>query len=449
MRTGNFCFIALLFFSFTGQAQSVKHVNLTQRVIDDNYTKSQAVVPIFKYVADSIEEFTRFGLEDDKPLKKFKIKLPDMSGCMDTAYGYLYFGAILREVNPGYRMVLVGNYRRRYMKKALVFIDHNDNLDLSDDGPPDTLFGSDTHLDVIMRNAAAPEGKYIVRLSYFEFGQNAAYKLMLNEHYRKHSGSKIFTNADFCFREQRLNVIAGDYNDGLDSFRFAVQDANCNGLYNDAGVDKIYIVPYRTYKVTDKPQTLLDEKNALKTTFEWNLKQYKLTALDAAGRFVEFARNEGGKLKYALNEGKKVPKITFQSSDGKKLKEEKLRRYRGQWVYLYFWNSNSPGLNEDTATLRKIQNFYCNKVTIIAMNYGDNVVGLNRFINFSSPNWKNALSSREINELFFIKQMPAGFLLRRGNRLVEQNFTPQELLSKLESGKSLRKVYRKEKKQAK
>ncbi len=165
MKVSNFfILIAALVLPSIGYAQDTLRVNLNYRVKDDVYEKTQAVVPVFKYTGDSIEEFTRFGVEQKKVPQKFRLTLPDMKGCMDTAYGYLYFSGTTRPVNQGYRLMVIGNYRRR-QPPAIIYTDKNDNFDLSDDGPPDTLTHDMYYLDLVLRNSEVPEGKYIVRLS--------------------------------------------------------------------------------------------------------------------------------------------------------------------------------------------------------------------------------------------------------------------------------------------
>ncbi len=97
-------------------------------------------------------------------------------------------------------------------------------------------------------------------------------------------------------------------------------------------------------------------------------------------------------------------------------------------------------MQADTTILRTIQNQYAGKVTIIALNYGDNISGLERFVKFSGTNWINGLSTLDINRLYHIQQMPIGFVLKTRNRLVKSKVTPEELLNQLKTGQKLKKV---------
>jgi hypothetical protein len=271
-------------FSFAQDKKVVK-IPLDSLVQDDQFLKSMAIVPVYKFTGNAIEPYTMFGIDPPKNQKDLMVKkMPDMQGMHDTAFSFLYFSGADNEWNQGYLLVMLGNYRRS-IRTIYFFVDRNNNLDFTDDGPPDSLGIKDWDLEIHLKNLTFPEGRYTAKLTRLEYGENVVYKNMLTEHYKKHSGKKEFTDINYCFREQRYNTRAADYVSGIDSFRIALKDLNTNGLFNEPCVDKIYVGPHGK-TVAIEPMFYI-VPNIKATTFEWNKRKYLVNYVAASGNSIE------------------------------------------------------------------------------------------------------------------------------------------------------------------
>ena len=406
--------------------EDIIHIELTERAFDDKFEKSQAIVPLFEYEKDEIEEYTLISEFEKKELKHFKVTLPDMEGTIDTAYSFLFFGASVNEPNKGYALMIVGNYRRG-TRPALLYVDKNLNYDLSDDGPPDTMRYTDEYVDITLTNPTLPEATYITRLSRFPIGKNEAYKKLLGDHYQKNSGKKKFTSVNFSFREQRINVISGTYNQGNDSFSIALKDNNCNGIYNEEGTDLLYIAPYDDTLFTRNALELNYGKKE-PTTFEWNGKKYLIHAIDKAGKYIELKVDKDAELINQLKTCKKIPKFKFVTPDNRVYSIKDFKKDKKP-IYLFIYSKHDPSFKEDMATIRQLDAKYKEQLTVICLNYGETPKEVWGSIYFDNLTWLVGLSNANINNLLFIEETPTGLLLTHKRRLCKSGVKPQELLA--------------------
>jgi hypothetical protein len=130
-------FIAGLLFSCIVFGQQTFRINLNPKVEDDKLKKTQAIIPVYKFTGMSIEPYTNFGAETKKNTSWINLKkMPDMTGCYDTAYSFIYFSGADNDENSGYLLALIGNYSRTIRQTVHFYIDKNNNLDFTDDGLP-------------------------------------------------------------------------------------------------------------------------------------------------------------------------------------------------------------------------------------------------------------------------------------------------------------------------
>lgn len=409
-------------------AQDLTTLNLNGQGKDRYFETSKLIAPVFKLQNDSIESYEGFGISSEKPLERFKVVLPEFNAINDTGYTYLFSEVTNNSMN-GYTAVLVANYGRRNLP-AVIYVDRNNNFDFTDDGAPDTFHLKLPYLDVDLSHPEIPERKVTFRLSRFDFTKDFVFKRMANDLIREHCGTKHYVGTDFSFREQRFNIRTADCVVGADSFQVALQDMNYNGLYNEAGIDRILLNAYGSELVgTDYPFPI--EVLEGKTYFERSFKSYKLLHIDEYGRSLQFRYDSTTVAKRQLKEGKKVPKITFTDASGKK---QKLRWYRKKPVYLYFWNREQEGFEEDTAALRVIQEKYGSAIKIISLNYGDNPKRLPSYVEANQVLYLTGTATKAIIQTYQLETIPFGFLLKKRLRLHKKGLRPPEVLRMLENG---------------
>jgi len=418
-RSYTFIFVFLSGLAF---AQQQMRVNLISKVEDDKLKKTQAIIPVYKYVKSEIEPYSNFGTVESKKIKWINIKrLPDLSNCKDTGYSFIYFSGADNTENTGYILTIIGNYNRS-RQTVHFYVDKNNNLDFSDDGPPLLMPFHQDSINVNLSNPQMAGSDYQVKFSRLVFGKNLTYKEMLNEHYQKRSGNKIFTKINNCYREQRYNLCSGNFKNETDSFTISVKDNNVNALYNDDGLDKIYIGPYKQPVVSEDPIEYTSGKR--KSKFEWNEKEFLIENIDPLGRWIEISENKHSTSAKKLKTGRRVPKFSFMTEMNQKYS---IKNFKRKHVYLYFWNDDLACLAEDTIYLRKLQVEFGNKLQVIGMNYGDEPKSMRFFQQYYSIPWLIGMSNKEINKKFYVENLPKAYWLKKRRKLKERNLSPKEM----------------------
>lgn len=409
-----------LFIGFLAQSQVIK-VDCEKRVKDDFFDKSQSIIPVYRYVGKEIEPYTKFGLEIDatKPWYTIK-KLPPMSRTRDTGYTYIYFSGADNEINQGYVLTLVGNYRRS-RRTVFFFVDRNNDFDFTNDGPPDSLTFMEQTKEIELENVNAPGATYAIKLSRFKYGENVRYKNMLGKHYRNHSGQKRFTDINYCYREQRYNVVAAHYKSETDSFTIGIKDVNVNGIYNESCVDKLYLGPYKDQIKVDK---LFDMTPTIsKIGFEWNGKKYRFKSIESTGKYIEIVEDKNAKLANKLEIGKKTPNFEYFNILSRK---HELKEYQKKPIYLFFWDKESL-VDEDRTYLNKLHKEFAEELKLVTLNHGDAPKQVRIMYYYDRIEWPVGYSNSEIGEDYFLEDVSRGYYLGKRRKLLNDNISPKEI----------------------
>ncbi len=395
--------------------------------MDDRFGRSMMVAPCF-YYSNPVESCQNFGNEQ-APLLKTRVRLPDNMGAMkDTAYGYIFYGAAENPFSPGYMMFLTGNNRRLELPHP-IWLDRNNNLDFSDDGPPDTSVFYKRYLDLFIPGIQPGQGDYVVRLSRFPVDSFFNFKNMVNTFYGAARGTKRFADANHSFREQRLNILAADIRfhspEGFtDSFRIGLKDVNCNGYYNEAGVDELLIG--RFGETFTSEQAKLIERNE-DMFIEWELRRYRITNIASNGKTLQLIQLPQSAYEQSLKPGKKLPRFRY-IVPGDKQKKQTIRAYRGKPLYLYIWNSNKTQFTHDSAALNQLLRQYDNDIRVLCLNYGDSPKWIAKFNQYYNTEWLLGFSSSKINDKIKIQYIPWGIYIDRRQRVVLPLVHPPAML---------------------
>ncbi len=406
-------------------AQTIK-IEMEKKVQDDFFDKSQSILPIYKYTGTSIEPYSKFGLEIDKTKPWYTIKkMPDMEGVRDTGYTYIYFAGADNAESQGYLLTLVGNYRRS-RRTVYFYIDRNNDFDFTNDGLPDSITVRDEDFEIELENSTIPGATYAIKLSRFKYGENVRYKNLLTEHYKTHSGSKIFTDINYCYREQRYNSVAGHYKSGTDSFTVGIKDMNVNGVYNESCGDQLYVGPYKSQIVSDELFNIVP--NISNTAFEWNGKKYKVESIETTGSYIVIKEDANAQLSNKLEIGKKTPNFSYVNVLNKK---HELKEYRKREIFIYFWDKETLS-SEDTTYLNKLHSEFP-ELKILALNYGDEPKQVKIIYFYDRVKYPMGYANSEIASKYFLEDVSRGYYLGKRCKLKDDNITPKEMYELLAS----------------
>ncbi len=412
--------VTFTFLTIYSSAQTVR-IEAEKLVQDDQFQKTQSIIPIYRYTSDSIEPFSKFGLDIDSTLPWYKIKaLPDMANSRDTGYSYIYFAGADNEVSKGYLLTLIGNYRRS-RRTIYFFIDRNNDFDFTNDGPPDSMTYFEHDKVIVLENSQIPEAKYAIKLTRFKYGENVAYKNLLSKHYRSHSGKKEFTDINYCFREQRFNCIAAHYKSEKDSFTIGIKDMNVNGIYNESCIDMLYVGPY---KEEIKAKDLFDLTPTInKNAFEWNGKKYRFESIETTGAFIEITEDNNATLTNKLEVGKKTPNFEYFNVLNVK---HQLKEYKRKEVYLFFWDKDNLS-EEDTLYLGKLNREFSETLKLITLNHGDEPKQVRIIYYYDKIQWPVGYSNSEIGNMYFLEDVNRGYYLGKRRKLKNDKISPKEM----------------------
>lgn len=413
--------IVLCVYSLSLSAQT-DTVRLTTYAFSQKDAKQKYYIPSFKFKSTTLSEFTSFGVRLKTKPKKFSVIMPDLQNCTDTAYAFVYSGA-LNEGKGGYYTMIIGNYRRKAFKDAYLVIDRNNNHDLRDDRV-DTFYFRESKKTIDVNVSA--DADYKIVMERFGFFDMIPYKKMLDEYYKAYTADSNYTGADYGFVEKRLHMKKGKVLLGNDSVQIALRDVNDNGKYNDAG-DRILLL--------NNTDTAFDDERffeiaANETIFEWGGRVYRVNYIDPRGNALVFSPASDKSVSKQLKQGKKIPKFVYHSWDGKT--SYKVKKLRRKSLYIYFFNSELPEFVRDSMYLNNIQIEYGDKINVLALSYNEYYRNLQVLMQFDKPTWRLGMVSASVIRQFYVEKLPKGIYCRKRLRLEKENISPKEMYEYLE-----------------
>lgn len=438
---------ALLAFGLFSQflfGQNLK-INLDNRAKDDQYSKLILLVNFYELYGDTIAN--PIDVASSKPMDAFTLKkinkptVPAGVAASKWCYGYLYNLNSVSEFNPKYTLVL-------YINPVLtaypgyIWVDKNNNLDLTDDGEPHKITNDSS---VLVKLDNRPNGYQVAleRLPNPFAGPKSDFFYTLyrsNDNFldtfRKTCRYRHFIPTMYGLRERRLNLVGGNWSNGRDSFMIGIKDNNYNGLYNDKERDAILI---------GNPNSSLDNLQAVKLDdkgkayIEWNNCAYTINNIDPEGFFIELNRDSTAKLRNSLNVGAKLPRFKYTVS-AKKESRKSIRRQRGHMTYIYIWRPGLPQFESDSADLRKLASIQDKEFVVLGLNNGSS----SRYVLSYNKLWGNTMkhgfSSNKINKKLKVKKIPTGILVDKRQRIIAVGISPEEAKTLVEQRKKKKKA---------
>jgi hypothetical protein len=419
------CLILSLFLSRVYAQPDLFITNTPNHTSELKETKMLNPIAFFEVEGDTIYSY---DFENLKPSKPIHVKLPMHH--QTYAYGYIYFNGVPNPHSQGMMNLLLCDYKSN---KPILYIDQNNNGDFTDDDKPINMprvYSLKDTVDIFLSRLDNTEGRIVIKLSRMGFYNKASYRDMLNEYYHTFYPNRKFIGIDYCLREQRLLIKWGILQTPSDSFKIALLDANSNGIYNEAGIDKFITInltdsffdasnELQTYTIPNKKEKLYFDKNGI---------SYLVLSIDEFGRHATI-RSENELQSKGIEPGKKAPNIMFYDWEGKKYK---LKKFRKKQVFIYLSSQGSKDFASDTATLRIIADKFEKKIHVIGFVDVAKSYELRIFGTYANLNWIAAFKDKYLIRDLQLKGIPCSLLLDKKNRVIQYNMTPKLLLELLE-----------------
>lgn len=398
-------FLSILPLSLLGQTK----LALDNFSKDQKFDKSLIAAPIWR-LRGSVINIDKDYVGETPTTQNVNIKLPDMTGCLDSAYMFLDFNGVAGIYNKSYVAIIIANASLRQPMK--IWVDYNKNLDFTDDGNPVTVDLHFKYIELTFANEKDSNGKIIYRLSRFDFNNNnAKYPILLRDYYTKtFPERKLVWMVDIGFRLQIFKARTTDFIWEKDSFTVGLFDGNLNGIYNEPEEDMLVIGDYKYGYISSEDEGGAAEISSSENYIIHNGIRYTVKNIAASGRSIELIYNSSTGNENSLKVGTKLAKFKYKAADQNTRLIGKLR-WRKKSIIYFFNFENEDQLKSDTAILAKLVREKHYKV--VCLYYGKTPQRVKNFAFNTKGLFTVGYSKKEINHKVPIDRIPTAVVLGR------------------------------------
>ncbi len=230
------------------------------------------------------------------------------------------------------------------------------------------------------------------------------------------------------------NAKAGDYIEDGNSFRLILIDVNKNNVYNEKGIDELYLdgkgvdysnISYGYFKSSLKENLLINAGGII----------YELSEFADNGESLEISKiTTNLPEKVDINFPSRIPSMEVSLMTGEKIRlTEKIGE---KYIYLEFWYSGCAGCLQRIPNVNELSEKYQDKLLIYGVNSIDDGTYARKIIkdkNFLNPS--NHIIGSESSNLMGLYQKvmihPRGFLYNAKGELMNIHIMPEQLESVL------------------
>lgn len=394
---------------------------LNVRAEDAQYNKLIMVVPVFGIRNDSVSNpLDVSSAKAGDEVLWYKTKLPNMNANFRWGFAWLFDGSSNSKEAKSYTLLAIENPGWTAFPSK-IWIDRNHNFDFTDDGGYDSI---SLNKGTILKLGDAAENGYQVFVEHFPSAKFSSFEIMNDKAVGQLKGNRYFMGTSASLRERRLNVIASNWTNGSDSFCIGIKDVNCNGRYDDEGIDVAMITSYNG--VFDNLQGIkLNNKG--EAYLEWHNASYQIVGVSKDKKQLHVIRDTASRLLYSLNVGDKIPKFKYCTSSLHP-KHVRVRKLKGKYTYIYVWRDGNPEFEKDSAAWHALGRLERADFQVLGLNYGAS----GRFVFQYNRHFETSIiqgfSSNDVNKVLKIKKIPTGILVDRKMRIVAVDLAPSEVL---------------------
>lgn len=403
---------------------------LSGRGIDAEYTKTMMMANVFEFRGDSVSNPLDFASAKTTDAVKWKkVMAPAMSKSYRKGFTWVFSAVKTDDFSANHTLLLIENPGWTAYN-TLIWTDRNHNYDLTDDGEPDTI---KPHSNAIVAIDNKPNG-FKIMLEHFPASQFRQFAIMNDKALYQLQGNRLFAGTENSFRIRRMNVLYGTWQAGSKSVAICVKDVNCNGIYGDDGVDEAM--------VSDDGISFQNLQACIvkhgKAYLEWNNAAFFIDKIHSDGAFIQFRYDTGVALKYILNKGQKLPRFRYAEPTAKnKTQKKRIRKFKGEMLYLYVWHDQAPEYIQDSAALHALGRIEGSGIKILMLNYGASSQYLHRYSKKYETNIHQGFSSNKINGKLKVRKIPTGILINKKQRIINVAVSPAEVIDYVRESKNV------------
>lgn len=395
-----------------GVRETVITVNLKQQQIG---TPGRGITRLFQLGPDD-DTMTVLG-------KEHRFIRPQSLQSKELGFFRIYFvgrkGAVQNAI-----MVLVSEFDS---DRPEFFVDHNNNLDFSDDPRTDAFKGKAKYPVITVQGDD--------RLSEFSLQlmpvrTDSELTKENKARYRKVFGSNQgegvqLADFDCWYFNQRLNNKTGQVQLGKHSVMLAAHDYDCDGLYN-GDRDRLLIGPGDAKTVSDRfaDGAVLAKAGEI---FMAGKVPFEIVEVSPTGAFVRVRRTD--KQPNRLFVGDQLPNMDIKMFSGESKKLRSLL-VPNKYLLLDFWGHwCAPCLHEIPRTI-EFQKRWKEKIHLVGVHYGEHDVA-RKIVKEKGVKWDQAEFNDELKKQLFIDGWPTYVLIAPDGTILSFKTTLKALESRL------------------
>lgn len=245
--------------------------------------------------------------------------------------------------------------------------------------------------------------------------------------------SKAEAGKKAVYKATQLGI--GDYQDSTASFSIFLKDGNANNIYDEVGIDEIVITQFGI----DTLGSVLHGVNKLTvdSTSKYirvNDRFFEIKKVDPKGTYITLLPLDTAGIDADLYMMDRLPALDFELLSGEKSNFHDYL-HKGKYVYVEIWGIWCPGCLKIIKELRTLHQTHQDKLTIISLNYKDDLEEAQQFATLNTMNWIQGISTEALNTAFVQTGFPFGVLFDSQGNLVKLGITTEEIIALLETAK--------------
>lgn len=433
------CFFWVLFFGGTltlfSQTEiptisqnSTIHLSFNERSIDGEQKQSMGLLPLFFLRGDSVGEFLDLSSATiGESVRHHKIVLPK-NLAINSAYGYFFNHHLENRFAPYHTLFLVENPTQLHRKRTLIWIDRNHDFDFTNDLPDTLNYGKSAVLALTKNKHSLG-----VEIEPFPYQQFKQFAKMSEEAILLQQGKRTYVGSRFSMKEVRWNLWSSKVIFEGDTLEIGIKDVNCNGKYNDVGIDKVFVKSAYNNIFQAQNSVVVSKK----TELFWMGNSFDLKIMDSDLETVELTKIQSKENEFSLSVGKKIPRFRFCVAE-KPVHKKQIRRLKSEYLFVYVWSAENENFISDSAVLHQIQRTLPENFKILMLNHGGSGKYVYRYNKRYETNFLQGFCSPKIAKKLKLQSMPQSFLLDSRQNIIKigmnakqfQRFIAKNTLSK-------------------
>lgn len=364
---------------------------------------------------------------------EYAVRLPEVDPEAKLAYGFVFFTGWPNGTLDRGHLVLVEGYDG---DEPRFFVDINNNLDLSDDASAVEREGESDQYILTLHARDHPERKFPVRILFV--GKRKIYvddptRLKGIEQafgpIQARNGGKSL-GAEFWLSYKRLNILSADVNHAGLKFQIGVHDWNCNGAYNDEGVDMILAGEYGG-EFLSTSQVRGATKLTAKALIQLSGQAFEVLEVDPAGKHIRLIASDRPYTR--ISEGAQLPSFELDRLAGGSLAIEDIvddERY----LLIDFWAHWCKPCVVGLPEVKRLAGEYREQLTVLSLHRGDHKVGM-ALIEKHKLDWLHAKATDALVETFMVDSWPTFILVDPKGKILEFGTSVPEVRRRLDAAK--------------